>query len=200
LPFSKRIEKSPPRGIARLDRLIRKDTCKAISFFLLSQKKTAHVTMKDWLLKQKRIQKILAFFKKSTSPKVLALSTAIGLLLGLFPILGTTTIIITGLGLLFRLNLPLMMALSYLVYPVQLLLIIPFIRFGEWLFGEPGTRLTLDALRAASNESLLGALTDLWSANVCGAFGWAALAIPTGLLLYKMLLMIFGKKLERAKE
>jgi len=156
--------------------------------------------MKNWLQNNKRVQQLKKLLQQGTSPRALALSTTLGLLLGLFPILGTTTITITIIALVFRLNLPLMMALSYLVYPVQLVLIIPFIRFGEWMFGQPGSGLTLDALKAAFSESLLGALGDLWLANVCGAFGWAVLAAPAGLLLYTSLAWVFSRRLERSKE
>lgn len=156
--------------------------------------------MKNWLRQNKRVQQLKALLRQGTSPRALALSTTLGVLLGLFPILGTTTIAITVIALAFRLNLPLMMALSYLVYPVQLLLIIPFIRFGEWLFGEPGSGLTLEALQSAFGESFIGAFHSLWLANVCGAFGWAILAAPAGVLLYGVLKWTFKRRLNRADE
>jgi len=156
--------------------------------------------MKNWLQKNKRVQQLKVLLKQGTSPRALALSTTLGVLLGLFPILGTTTIAITVIALAFRLNLPLMMALSYLVYPLQLMLIIPLIRFGEWLFGEPGSGLTLEMLRSQFAGSFFGALRSLWLANVCGAFGWAILALPAGLLLYTALAWVFSRRLDRSKE
>ncbi|TAK37429.1 MAG: DUF2062 domain-containing protein [Saprospiraceae bacterium] len=156
--------------------------------------------MKKKWLKNKRVQQLKALLSQGTSPAALALSTTLGVLLGLFPILGTTTVAITLIAVVFRLNLPLMMALSYLVYPVQLLLIIPFIRLGEWMFGQPGQGLTLASLRASLSESFLGAVGDLWSANICGAFGWAMLAAPAGLLLYVVLERVFSRYLKRREE
>ena len=157
-------------------------------------------SMKRKWQKNKRVQQLKALLSQGTSPAALALSTTLGVLLGLFPILGTTTIVISVIAVVFRLNLPLMMGLSYLVYPVQLLLIIPFIRLGEWMFGQPGTGLTLAGLRVAFNESLLSAIGDLWAANVCGAFGWAVLAAPAGVLLYVVLERVFRHYLKNGEE
>ncbi len=79
--------------------------------------------------------KFLGFLKQGTSPRKLALSTTIGLLLGIFPMLGVTTFVMALVAVRFRLNLPLMLFVSYLIYPVQIFLIIPFVRLGEWLMG-----------------------------------------------------------------
>ena len=49
------------------------------------------------------------------------------------PELGIPTLICAVLALALRLNLPAIQAANYAVMPLQLLLIVPFVRLGEWL-------------------------------------------------------------------
>jgi len=58
--------------------------------------------------------------------------------LGIFPIIGFSTPLNTLTAFLFRLNQPIVQALNWVLGPLKWLLIIPFLRFGEWLFAaEP---------------------------------------------------------------
>ena len=142
----------------------------------------------------------LAFFKQGASPKALALSSTVGLLLGLFPVIGVTTVVMMALAWLFRLNLPLMLSLSYLIYPLQIILIIPFIRFGEWLFGAPPLGLTVEAIQATFNAGFFIAMEKLWSANVCAAAGWAVLAVPVGLGFYWLLVGVLERRVRKSED
>ena len=137
------------------------------------------------------VQKCRGFLTQGASPKALSISTTIGLLLGLFPMLGVTTLAMTAISLRFRLNLALMLFVSYLIYPLQILLIIPFIRFGERLFGVKPVGLTLDSLQHAFRENFLAALQDLGSANLLAVAGWGVLAVPLGMLMYWSLVPAF---------
>lgn len=66
------------------------------------------------------------------------MSCALGVALGLFPILGSTTALCFLAALILRLNQPAMQAVNYVVYPAQLALFPVFVRAGEALFGaEP---------------------------------------------------------------
>jgi len=145
-------------------------------------------------------KKFKGFLQQGTSPKALAISTTIGLLLGLFPVLGVTTLAMTALSFRFRLNLPLMLAVSYLIYPFQILLIIPFVRFGELISGAAPTQLTLGALKQAFQQNFLAALQDLGMANLLAVAGWTALALPAGLLMYGMLVPAFQYLVRRRGE
>lgn len=130
------------------------------------------------------VQKFKTFLVQGATPGALAVSTTIGLLLGLFPMLGVTTAAMTFFALRFRLNLALMLFVSYLIYPLQIFLFIPFLRFGEWLFGVAPLSISLDALQSAFNRNFLATLQDLGSANLLAVAGWVVMAVPTGMLLY----------------
>jgi len=63
-----------------------------------------------------------------------ALSLTLGFYLGLFPVLGCTTVLGLAVSLTFRLNTFLVMGMNVLLAPVQLLLMFPFIKYGRLLF------------------------------------------------------------------
>lgn len=66
------------------------------------------------------------------SPLNVSLSISFGLLWGLFPVLGTCTVLCTFTALILRLNLLLIQAVNYALYPVQLALLLPFFCLGRW--------------------------------------------------------------------
>lgn len=84
--------------------------------------------------KNKIIGPLRAQLTQGVSPHHLALSCALGITLGIFPILGSTTLLCFLAGILFKLNQPAIQAVNYLIYPVQLALFPVFIRTGEKLF------------------------------------------------------------------
>ncbi|MGH8518483.1 MAG: DUF2062 domain-containing protein [Panacagrimonas sp.] len=80
---------------------------------------------------------ILAQLRQGITPQLIALTIAAGLVLGIFPILGTSTLLCAVFALALRLNQPIIQLVNYLAYPLQILLLFPFYRAGEHLFGQP---------------------------------------------------------------
>jgi uncharacterized protein (DUF2062 family) len=80
---------------------------------------------------------VVAQLRQGISPEKIALTIALGAVLGIFPVLGSTTALCLLAGLALRLNQPVLHLVNYLVYPLQLLFIPAFIRIGESLFRAP---------------------------------------------------------------
>jgi len=78
---------------------------------------------------------MLAQLQQGTSPKKLALSVALGLTFGLFPVVGATSLLCLAAGVLFRLNHVALQAANYAAYPLQLLLLYPLLQAGRSFFG-----------------------------------------------------------------
>lgn len=78
----------------------------------------------------------IELFKRSSSPKELAKAASLGVLCGLFPVMGLSTLLCLAIGKSLRLNLPIMIAVSYLVLPVQITLVYFFIQTGTALFSS----------------------------------------------------------------
>jgi uncharacterized protein (DUF2062 family) len=82
---------------------------------------------------------IISLLKQGLTPQILALSMTSGIIIGIIPLLGTTTAICTMVAIMFRMNLLVTQIGNWLVYPIQILLLVPFIILGENLFGSPST-------------------------------------------------------------
>jgi uncharacterized protein (DUF2062 family) len=74
---------------------------------------------------------ILALLLQGITPDQIAFTLAVSTACSLLPFLGFTSLLNLGVGLWFRLNQPIMQTLNQLLGPVQLLLIIVYVRVGE---------------------------------------------------------------------
>lgn len=77
---------------------------------------------------------LIRALKQGWSPAAVCWSSAWGMTIGLFPIYGVTTAALGLIGLVWKLNHAVMQAFNYLASPLKFLLIIPYIRLGEWMF------------------------------------------------------------------
>ena len=135
-------------------------------------------------------------FKQGLTPKQLSLSITVALVVSLFPIFGVSTIILAALAVRFKLNLPIMIALSYFVEPIKAILFVPFINIGETLFGTEHTLLTFEAIKASYDLSFWATLKSLSYELLCGFAGWTLTILPASFLFYfllKELLKLFMK-------
>ena len=72
--------------------------------------------------------------QQGTTPQGLALSCAVGAVLGVFPLLGTTTVLCTIVGIVWRLNQPALQAVNYVMAPLQILMMPILLLIGETIF------------------------------------------------------------------
>ena len=79
----------------------------------------------------------MALLRQGLTPEGIALALAFGVVAGIFPVIGATTILGLALGVVLQLNQPAVQLANWLAYPLQLALIIPLVRLGEWLAGAP---------------------------------------------------------------
>lgn len=136
-------------------------------------------------------QKLNGLLKQGLTPKELALSISIAVLIGVFPIYGTTTFILAFLALRLKLNLPVMVAVSYLLTPVQLLLIIPFARVGEYLFGYEPLGMDLSTLQSAFSDGIWSAFSQYSGRLVLAVGGWVIVAVPITVMIYILMFQVF---------
>jgi uncharacterized protein (DUF2062 family) len=99
---------------------------------------------RSWL-RRHLLEPMLNQLRQGMSPEKIALTIALGLSLSVFPILGSTTLLCLLAGIAFKLNQPLIQIANYLGYPLQILLLLPFYRAGEWL-GTPHLALSVPDL------------------------------------------------------
>ncbi|SIT79536.1 DUF2062 domain-containing protein [Pontibacter indicus] len=147
--------------------------------------------------KRRIAQPVLNLLRQGMTPHKLAVTVSLGTVVGILPFFGVTTVLGTALAARFRLNIAATVLISYLVHPLQLVLIIPFIKAGIFMFGLDDLKITLDELIAMFRLDWLDALNKLWMANLAAVSAWAILAIPVGGLLYLALLLVLKRFLPK---
>jgi len=138
--------------------------------------------------------KTTALLKQGLSPKELSQSIIVSGLISTVPILGLSTFVITSVSLKRKLNLPVMIGLSYLMWPVQILLIIPFIRVGEFIFSVPRNHHTVEEIISSFQESFFQTLSHLSIELLCGLGGWFITAVPVAGGIYLVSLLFLKEK------
>jgi uncharacterized protein (DUF2062 family) len=136
---------------------------------------------------------IMIAINQGTTPRKLALSFATGAVMGIFPVWGTTTILCFGLSILFRLNIAVMQLVNYLMIPLQLLLVIPFIKAGSYVFSLPPFPYTAGQLVDLFKDNFWLALKESGFAVVTGVGVWMIIAIPFFFLIFYATFFLFSR-------
>ena len=134
---------------------------------------------------------LLQLLRQGVTPEKLALSVALGAIVSVIPVLGVSTLACAALAIWLRLNMPAIQLVNYLLTPAQLLLIIPFLRLGEWLTGAPRYPVTLESGLALLSHGILNAVRILWDAIIHATFGWGVLAPLAAVTLYFVFRQVF---------
>lgn len=148
--------------------------------------------MKEFL--QKRLARpIKQLLTQGITPEEIALSLAFGIVLGVFPVLGTTALLCLVAALVFRLNVAAVQLVNVLVYPLWFVLLVPFIRVGERLFGAPPLAMTGNQMLALAHADFLHSVRVLWLTALRAAAAWMLVG-PIGIIvLYLMFLPVIRR-------
>jgi uncharacterized protein (DUF2062 family) len=138
-------------------------------------------------IKTKILKLIQNLLQEGMSVKKIALSIALGVALGIFPVLGSTTILCAIAAFVFRLNLPAIQVVNYLVYPLQLILLAPFYGAGNWLFQGRSLPLIQENIIGLLKNDFWGNMVNLWHLTLFAAFAWLIISPFLILLLYGFL-------------
>ncbi|KAJ3681432.1 hypothetical protein LUZ60_015921 [Juncus effusus] len=137
-------------------------------------------------LNNKIVDPLLQILKKGAEPKVLAFSTALGITIGVFPIFGVT-VFLCGFAIAVlrdRCHGPTVMLFNFIVTPLEISLVIPFLRLGEGLSGGAQFPLSKDAFKLiitgqASSELLFAVFNALLGWFVASPFILGAIYFAT---------------------
>jgi uncharacterized protein (DUF2062 family) len=127
---------------------------------------------------------IVAQLRQGFTPEKIALTIAIGVVLGVFPILGATTLLCAAAGIALKLNQPIIQLVNYFVYPLQLVLLIPFYRAGESIFGREHIPLSIPLLFERFSADVVQFLQDFGMVALLGITVWCLVAPAVVALLY----------------
>jgi uncharacterized protein (DUF2062 family) len=127
------------------------------------------------------------------SAQRLALAVAIGVVVGNIPIFGASTLLCALIALAFGLNQPAMQIAQAAMAPTQLLLIIPFVRLGEWLLRAPHRAISIKAALTFAAHDTGQAAVVLRDALYHAAVAWALVAPIAVYVIYRLLTPIFRR-------
>jgi len=136
-------------------------------------------------LKQTRFyKKLKAFLAQGLSPNMMALSITIGVVIGLMPLLVVNMWVILLLALFIRINVPLALFINYAIWPVHLMMILPFIKLGCITLRVPMNVLDIDHFKNAFATNIMDAFQDMGGQILCGLLGWMIISIPLSLAIF----------------
>ena len=101
---------------------------------------------KRTLWQRRVLDPVITQLTQGITPEKIALTIAVGSALALFPMLGVTTLFCLIVGIVLRLNQPMIQVVNYLCTPIHIPLIFYFWHLGERLFSAPPVRMKLRSL------------------------------------------------------
>jgi uncharacterized protein (DUF2062 family) len=123
-------------------------------------------------------QPILNLLKQGISPERLSLSIAFGAVIGMFPVLGATTLICAAVAIVLRLNQPAIQLFNYLVYPLQILLLIPFMSLGAFIFQGDPPLFSVQELGALFRQDFWGTVVSFFETILYAVVAWLLECTP----------------------
>jgi uncharacterized protein (DUF2062 family) len=150
-----------------------------------------------WQRTKANVNKILA---QNLTPERLAMSIVVGIIGGLFPIPGVTTLVVMLLAAGISVNLPAATLLNVLLTPVELAMVPVFLYLGEFVIGMDHISLAPSTIMQALKEDLWQGLAQYGGAMGYAVLGWACWAPPFGAMTYFVLVPILRLVLSPRKK
>jgi uncharacterized protein (DUF2062 family) len=151
--------------------------------------------MSETFWRRKVARPIVEFLRQGLTPEKLSFTIALGITLGVIPVLGSTVLLCTLAAFAFGLNMAAIQLVNWLVYPFQLALLIPFYRIGGWIFRTPPSELSVVHIVALIRTNLFHAIATLWTVTIHAVVAWLLLgSIATGLLYLLLVPVLCGMR------
>lgn len=141
----------------------------------------------------------IQLLRQGVSPEKIALTIAMGIILGVTPVLGSTMLLCTLAAIVLRLNLAVIQLVNGVVYPLQLLLLIPFYRLGARIFRTGASTISLGGVTALIREGVAHAVRTLWVVTMHALLAWLMLGLAAFAVLYPMFVRLVRQLSRRVR-
>jgi uncharacterized protein (DUF2062 family) len=148
--------------------------------------------MRSWIHK-KLIQPFVELLKQGVSPEKIALTVALGVSLGVTPVIGSTTMLCTLAAVTLRLNLPAILLVNGMVYPLQLTLLVPFLHAGAWMFRVEHPKLSIGQIFNLIRTDVRHAMGLLWLATMHALVVWLMAGCVVSSIVYLVLVVLLRR-------
>jgi uncharacterized protein (DUF2062 family) len=132
--------------------------------------------------------------KDGITPEKMAFSVTLGIVSGVFPVIGMTTVISIALTMLFRQNLLIVQAVQWILALAQVLLIIPFMQFGAYILNVHALHISMAQINHAFQPGMLSGIKTVGIFHLYGILSWLILVFPAGAISYFGFLFIFQRR------
>ena len=146
-----------------------------------------------WIAEPLRVQ-----LMQGISSESLGWTIATGVSLGVFPLFGTRGWICLLAGWLFKLNQPILHLFKSLCYPLHLALLLPFVQFGQRLFGEPPLEVSLTMFEESFNRGFWVFLHDFGGIMLRAGVAWLLVA-PVLLVVIRLVVTPLLRRMRFAR-
>ena len=130
----------------------------------------------NWIYRR-LVLPILALLRMGATPRRLAWSIAIGIVIGLNPVLGTTTALCLGLSFALRLNIVAAQIANHAMFPFEVALVLPLIRLGSRVFRTTAMPLSAAVFLQHARTSPIALVRLIWIWEWHAFLLWLLLAI-----------------------
>jgi len=127
------------------------------------------------------------------SVEKMALTLALGIAIGIIPVLGVSTALLTILALVFRLNIAAIQIVNYGIAIIKYALFVPFLKIGQIIFFPKESYIHINNIISQYHEDFIGTFKSLWYINLGGFIVWFIIALPLGLIIYHKSLPYFKR-------
>jgi len=136
-------------------------------------------------------ERVAAWLCQGISPSRLALTLALGFAIGCIPMVGVTTVVCVAVAFALRLNLLILQAANWIAMPLQVILLVPFVRLGGKLFSSGGAQAM--NLGSLLHSSPLALITQLGGLTAHAMLAWLLIAGPAVALLTAALTLVLRR-------
>lgn len=147
---------------------------------------------------QKLTGRLLDFLQQGITPEKMALALATGVTVGIVPMLGVTTFLCTIIAIQFRLNMAFLQLVNYVVYPLQLILYIPFLKIGVMVFSKENFNYSLQEITDMLEKDFIATVGKIFVSNLYALLLWLFVAPVVFFFFYflsRLLFRHFAKKI-----
>lgn len=130
-------------------------------------------------------------------PDKMAFSITLGMVTGVFPVLGATTAISLLLTMLFRQNVLVVQSVQWVMALFQILLIIPFMQIGAHLLQAGTLQVNMHEINQAFGQGIFSGLRIVGILHLYAILTWTIIAVPFSLVSYVSLRAVFNIKRNR---
>ncbi|MBN1819477.1 MAG: DUF2062 domain-containing protein [Prolixibacteraceae bacterium] len=135
-----------------------------------------------------------------TSKKRTAVSLTVGFYLGIFPIIGITTILCLLVSFIFRLNILILQAYNILFAPLQIFTAYLFLKIGRLIFFTEKEIIPKVTFYDLMHTEKWETLSYLFKSAAGGIFIWSLFFVLTGFFLFTIFFRLLNSKKFSLKE